>query len=343
MSYYPIVKLSSSEIGALETLSQKAISNTIPIIESKPIAKEKIEDWWSTFRTLGSYLSRKINDFTFIYDFTSAFNKLGEIQELKDSDNNDLIKHSMDKLDHANLSFIPCIHFDSPEWMINSVLNSSKDEVAIRIRCHDFNDTLDPIIKSRIEEEIIKKAPNKKYTLVIDFYKEPATEHRVTTSINNFSKLPYQNLILAMTNCPEDASRAEANSFSQIIGREDMKAYSKAKKKFTDLQFGDYTVRLKPEIKGEDINYYNTYLKLFYTTEDDYYIGKSALLENDGVATFVDVCNEIINSDVYKGKDFSAGDKAIYDCATGALNITNHPKPIEYGINHHIELTAQQL
>lgn len=342
MFYYPVLKYSNAEMGALEHLKEESMDRIIPIIESKMLSNENVDEWWTTFHTIGVYLNRKIGKSKFIYDFTTAYERIGEIMELKDPNGQNLIEHCMKKLEKENLNFIPCVHFDSPNWIINSVLQSNQQEIAIRIRCHDFNTPMEDLIVERITEKIINQATSKSIILLLDFYNHPVNESRIKSSIDNFSKLENSKLVLVLSNCPEDADGAPAMSFSSVRNREDLKIYKKMREQSPKLEFGDYTTRLKPEFENRNINYYNTYLKVFYTTEDEYYIGKSALL-NQGIESFVDICQEIVDSDVYKGKDFSYGDAAIQDCADGRLTISNHSKPIEIGINHHIELTARQL
>ncbi|WP_157793970.1 beta family protein [Paenibacillus donghaensis] len=343
MTYYPILKISNAEMGALEHLKEETIDWITPILESKIIAKDKIEQWWTTFRTLGKYLRGKIGEMTFIYDFSSAFEKIGEIRQLKDQNGFDLVQHCIMAMEEAQLNFIPCVHFDSPEWFINSVLTSNSEVIAVRIRCHAFNSPMEEIVQKRILEEIIGLNNEKKYILILDFYNSPISLTRMETSIKVFSSLPFQRIVFALTSCPEDANKAAPNSFTLICQREDLKTFRKLQEGYPYIEYGDYTVRLKPEFEGNDINYYNTYLKLFYTTEDDYYIAKSSILEKNGVESFIAICQEIIESDVYSGADFSYGDWAIKECAEKKLIISNHPKPIEFGINHHIELTARLL
>ncbi|WP_088051435.1 beta family protein [Virgibacillus dakarensis] len=266
------------------------------------------------------------------------------MQKLVDNESGkNIIEHCIEKLVQAELNFIPCIHFDSPIWMIDSVLQTQQPEIAIRIRCHDFSSPLEDIIAERISDKVMDKMNNKNFIILLDFYDSPINENRLLTSLKNFSGINAYKLVLLHTSCPENADWAAPNSFSLVSSRDDLKTYFKLQKKYPDLKYGDYTVRLKPSLEGANINYYNTYLKIFYSSTDDYYIGKSTLLENKGVETIKGVYQEIIDSDVYKSPDFSTGDKAIYDCAKGIIEISNHVKPIEYGINHHIELTGTQL
>ncbi|KAA0834984.1 beta family protein [Bacillus paralicheniformis] len=342
--YFPILKNSSSEMSALENLKDETKQKVIPIIESKVINPKKVDEWWSTFKTLGSYFQKKINDMKFIYDFNSAFDKLGEaLESLKSPHNKNLIEHCIEKLNEKNLNFIPCIHFDSPEWIISSVFKFRPTEIAVRVRCHDFNSAMEDLVIERIQDKIFSQNLKTNIYIILDFSNSPINEVRIKKSIHNFTKLEPQKLILALTNCPEDASGIKPVSFTAADQRLDYKTFQSFKKEHPKLLFGDYTVRLKGEPdNNSNINYYNTYLKIFYSTEDDYMIGKSSLLESDGIDTFISVCQEIIESDIFT-KDLSFADKKIEECANKRFTINNHSKPIELGINHHIELTVKQL
>lgn len=343
--YYPILKNSTAEINALHNLKQGTQMSIIPIIESKPISPNNVKEWWTTFRTLGTYFRNKIGNMKFIYDFNSAFNEIGEISDsLKCPDNKNLVQHCHDKLKECELNYIPCVHFDSPNWVLDSVLGFENNEIAIRIRCHDFNSPMEELILERVKEKIIDAAPAKKFHIILDFYNSPINYKRKLETIRKFSTLSNGPVVLALTNCPEDSDGIAPMSFTIARARNDYKTYIRLKSEFPNLLFGDYTVRLNPEPdRATRIDYYNTYLKIFYTTEDDYMIGKSTLLGHNGIDNFISICQEIIDSDVYKQEYFSYGDKAIKDCAIGKLKITNHQKTIEIGINHHIELTTYQL
>jgi len=343
--YYPILKNSTAEINALHNLKQETKMSIIPIIESKPINSNNVKEWWATFRTLGTYFRNKLGNMKFIYDFNSAFDEIGEISDsLRCPDSKNLVQHCHYKLKECELNYIPCVHFDSPNWILHSVLELESDEIAIRIRCHDFNSPMEDMILRHIKENIIGVAPTKKFHIILDFYNSAINYKRKHGTIQRFSSLSEGPLVLAVTNCPEDSAGITPMSFEIARARNDYKTYIQLKEEFPNLLFGDYTVRLKPEPDREArIDYYNTYLKIFYTTEDDYMIGKSTLLGDSGIDNFISICQEIVDSDVYKQEDFSYGDKAIKQCAEGKLQINNHQKPIEIGINHHIELTTYQL
>lgn len=343
MTYYPILKLSNAEFGALSQLKEETYPLITPVIESKMIKKDKVDTWWSTFNTLGSYINDRLGETNFIYDFQPAFEKIGEVQELTNEEGKNLVQFCLEKLEEKELNYIPCVHFDSPEWIIDSAIECDSHGLAIRIRCHDFNSPMEDFIVERINEKIISKAQSKELTLLLDFYDSAINETRMENTIENFSKLTYNHLVFALTKCPENSNKVASHSFSAVKTREELILYNKLKRKFNDLEFSDYTVRLKPQLEEMNIDYYNTYLKLIYTTEDEYYIAKSTLLGKNGIQSFQEICAEIVSSDVYYGDTFSYGDKLIKKCSKGKFEISGHSKPIEIGINHHIEVTVAQL
>lgn len=347
MSYFPVLRNSTAEMNAYGSLNERTKAEIIPIIESKRVSLAKRDNWWSSFNTLGSYLSGKFGPYTFIYDYKQAFDKLGEIDEhMIDESGKNLISHCSFKMDTAELNYIPCVHFDSPEWYIDSVIALNKETIAIRVRCHDFSDTLDSIILQAVQNNIIEKCSDLSPSvyLILDFYNVPTSKDRIEKAINTFSKIDDSKIVLSLSTCPEDASNAGPMTFDVASSRNDLSLFKELQRKYPRIFFSDYTVRVNPEPEREArIDYYNTYIKIFYTSVDSYMIGKSSLIKDQGIEKFHDICQEIVDSDVYSGRDFSAGDRAVYDCAKSNLKISDHSKPIEYGVNHHIELTAYQF
>lgn len=262
-------------MGALSNLKEETKGLITPIIESKMIPAKEVSDWQSIFRTLGTYISDKIGETNFIYDFHLAFEKIGEVQELIDSKSSkNMVEQCIEELVEADLDFIPCIHFDDPGWIVDSVLCSSQSEIAIRIRYHDFNSPLEEMIVERITDKIINQATNKSFILLLDFYNSPINENRIISTLNNFAQIKASKMVLLLTVCPENADKVSPNTFSFVKSRNDLKTYFKLRDDYPTLEYGDYTVRLKPPLESSNINYYNIYLKIFYSSEDDYYIGK---------------------------------------------------------------------
>lgn len=340
--YFPLLKNNNNEMKALRNLKNDSRSYVIPIIESKRIKSENKANWESTFKTLGRYLSERLENIKFIYDFNTALEELGSDEELTNDFNQNLVTYCINKMDEEGLAFIPCFQHDSPEWIINTILDSDFKEFAIRIRCHDFKESFDMLVMQKLKESIERANPETHFILILDFYNQPATQNRIQNAINTFKSIPRSKLIYLATSCPEDASGTIAHSINLVGPREELNMYLKLKKENQNLFFGDYTTRLKGKIL-DGFNNDNSYIKIFYSSESDYYIVKSKMIKNNGEESFYEVCQELIEQDFYPGKDFSFGDKKIADCAVKKITISGHQTPIAIGVNHHIETTINQL
>ncbi|RRN67553.1 hypothetical protein EI200_22485 [Peribacillus simplex] len=340
--YYPLLKNANNEMKAVKKLKEESRSQIIPIIESKRVKRENINNWEVQFNTLGRYLKERVKDTKFIYDFNCALEELGEEDRLVTASGTNLVDHCIIKMKQTELNLIPCFQHDSPDWLINSVLQSGYPEIAIRVRCHDFQESFNPYVYQKIESDLQLAPPNTNVTVILDFFNHPATINRIQNTINTFSKIKNSNLVYLATSCPENANDAETHSITLVGPRVELNNYLELRSNNRTLNFGDYTTRLKGEVlSGFNMN--NSYLKVFYSTETDYWIAKSKLIKDDGELTFYEVCQNLIEYDFYPGPDFSFGDSEIKRCADREFTIAEHQAPIAIAVNHHIEITVAQL
>jgi hypothetical protein len=340
--YYPLLKNANNEMKALRELKEESRDRLIPIIESKRVRKENLKNWESTFNTLGRYLKERVKETTFIYDFNCALEELGEDDRLLSTNGEDLVKFCLGKMEQENLNIIPCFQHDSPTWLIDSVLNSGYKEIAIRIRCHDFQESFNPFVYQKLMNDLSITSKDIKTTIILDFFNQPTTIKRIQNTINVFSRINNSKIIYLATSCPENANDAEVHGLSLIGPRLELNNFLELKSGNSDLHFGDYTTRLKGEIlSGFNMNL--SYLKVFYTTDTDYWIAKSKLIRDGGEQSFHEVCQDLIDRDFYPGSDFSFGDLEIKKCAKRIITISEHQAPIAIGVNHHIETTIRQL
>lgn len=340
--YYPLLRNSNNEMKALRELKEISRDLVIPIVESKRIKKQNINNWEGTFNTLGTYLKERIKNIKFIYDFNCAFEDLGNDEVLFSSNGSNLVEHCINKMQEQDLDLIPCFQHDSPAWLIESVLESGYSKVAIRIRCHDFQESFDPFVLEKLKKDIELYVPDTQFIVILDFFNQETSQKRIQNAINIFTGIPNSEIVYLTTSCPDDASEADAHAITLIRAREDLNRYLELKKVNKNLNFGDYTTRLKGEVLS-GFNHNNSYLKIFYSSETDYYIAKSRLIRNGGEETFHQVCKELTDQDFYPGEDFSFGDKEIQRCADVEITIGDHQAPIAIGVNHHIETTIEQL
>ncbi len=339
--YYPLLKNSHNEMKALRELHQETRELVVPIIESKRIKKENVHNWTGTFNTLGRYLAERLVGMKFIYDFYCSIEDLDSEDELITSNGFNLVNHCISKMKEADLDLVPCFQHDSPEWLIQSVLNSGYKEIAVRIRCHDFKESFDPYVLEKLRKDIAI-IPDIEITVILDFYNQDISLQRIQHAIDIFSEIPNSKIVYLSTSCPEDASNADVHAITLVEARKDLDSYLQLKGDNQSLLFGDYTTRLQGEVLS-GFNHNNSYLKIFYTSETDYYIAKSRLIKDNGEETFYQICSELIEQDYYSGNEFSYGDGEIYKCAKEIITISGHQQPIAIAVNHHIELTVSQL
>lgn len=340
--YYPLLKNANNEMKALKELKEESRNKLIPIIESKRVKPTNLNNWESQFNTLGRYLKERVKDTKFIYDFNCALEELGEEEKLITSNGINLVDYCVNKMREHDLHMIPCFQHDSPDWLIQTVLNSGYTEVAVRIRCHDFQESFNRYVLEKIKSDLELASPYSSITVILDFFNHPATINRIQNSIDTFSKITKSNVVYLATSCPENANDVDPHTVSYIGPRKELDNYIQLQSNNKTLNFGDYTTRLKGEIlSGFNMN--NSYLKVFYSTETDYWIAKSKLIRDGGEMTFHEVCQSLIEQDFYPGPEFSFGDSEIKRCADKEMTIAEHQAPIAIAVNHHIETTISQL
>lgn len=105
--------------------------------------------------------------------------------------------------------------------------------------------------------------------------------------------------------------------------------------------FGDYTIET-PEFISQDMRLLNPAGKIVYATENTWLIPKGNSFR-DNREQMIAHCKAIIESGHYKGKDYSAGDKRIYDTFYEIEGTGNQGTWKEVGVSHHITLVANQL
>src|SRR5690625_3834547 len=230
--YYPLVRNSNNEMKALRELKKDSRSKVMPIIESKRIKKENTNNWEGTFKTLGRYLKERVKDINFIYDFNCAFEEIDADEILKTHSGENLVEHCIEKMIEHDLNLIPCFQHDSPEWMINSIIESKFDNIAIRIRCHDFQKSFDPFVFEKLKKDIKNTSQHTKFKIILDFFDHDSSLKRIRNAIDTFSQLPNSEIIYLATSCPSDASKAEVHAITLMKSREELNKYLKLKESY---------------------------------------------------------------------------------------------------------------
>lgn len=113
------------------------------------------------------------------------------------------------------------------------------------------------------------------------------------------------------------------------------------------LAFSDYGVTKFTETELDFSRMrYGPLPKIKYTTPDKYIClkGQKARRPGEHNRTYLDMAKEIAASGYFSGRDFSYGDKAIYEKATAQDVRPGGPTNwVEYNANHHMALVVSQL
>lgn len=353
--YYPILKKGNCEIKALEMItsnSSNSFHKFLPIIEAPQ--KSNPRKWEDDFRTFGTYLKKKIPNLPFAFQYTTVFaNSATSNEELWQSTSGlNFVEYVHNILQKDCPSYVPCFNYDDPDWVLESIPKNTFEKMIVRIEPYKYESHLDRLIIPGIKSRFKDAFSNKEIIWLLDFYKSFSNLERIRTTISLLDiEKTGNNIVFGATSCPEDAQLINKNEFSIASTRNDLSSYHSLKEEFPALSFADYTVRLKPDPSAKqktDININNTYFKFFYTTKTNYMIAKSGQIGKQDAKpkehiSVQETCDLIIKSPHYNGKDYSWGDKKIFECANGKFQINGHQAPISIGVNHHILSTLDYL
>ena len=88
------------------------------------------------------------------------------------------------------------------------------------------------------------------------------------------------------------------------------------------------------------------YAKLRYTLNENWYIDRGTAVrgrDSRGFGQFRGMCQKLIETPYYRGKEFSNGDKYIYDCANGTENTGNLSTWVKVSVNQHLTKVVHDL
>lgn len=88
------------------------------------------------------------------------------------------------------------------------------------------------------------------------------------------------------------------------------------------------------------------YAKLRYTLNENWYIDRGTAVrgrDSRGFGQFRGMCQKLIETSYYRGKEFSNGDKYIYDCANGTENTGNLSTWVKVSVNQHLTKVVYDL
>jgi hypothetical protein len=163
----------------------------------------------------------------------------------------------------------------------------------------------------------------------------------------------YNSLIICSTSFPEDISSIQPGECVKF-NRYDIKIFKKFIKLpeieslVSKLVYSDFGVTKFTETEIDFKKLKNGILpKIKYTTDNDYIVlkGKRKKQSKELQISYIDLSNQIIESDYYYGKEFSFGDLDIYERAKreNKKGPGGNKDWVTISANHHIAVVVEQL
>ena len=106
--------------------------------------------------------------------------------------------------------------------------------------------------------------------------------------------------------------------------------------------FGDYAIN-HPEVQKIDPRILKPSANVRYTVNNKWLISRGQNVRDYRYSQFRELCQLIVDSTHYCGRQYSYGDDYIFKCARGTAKTGNLTTWREVGTNHHIEKVVQDL
>ncbi|MGD0708141.1 MAG: beta family protein [Anaerolineaceae bacterium] len=349
--YIPCLRWKLGEYKALELLSTPVRELITPIIDVAEIGFDF--ETHEEIKTIDKHLAPFAKRVRKKWGTKECFIDMHHIDENQRLANGmHPITFVFNSLRQEHINAIPVTGlFHDPQWQnaIKQVIEQNGNGLCFRI---DLETALKPDLEIMING-LLQKLHSQvtQCDLIID-EKAPnfePIEGFVSFLVKVIKKIPYLNqwrsLGLIGTSLP--ASLSKYGTGTTYIARNEWRAYKllQGRLKLSGLRipiFGDYGID-SPETLRVDPRYLRTTANIRYTIDDGWFIVRGQNIKDYGLEQHRDLCLEIINSEIYKGPNFSIGDKYLYDCAQGLASTGNLTTWRWVGTNHHLEMVGREV
>lgn len=154
----------------------------------------------------------------------------------------------------------------------------------------------------------------------------------------------FDHVAVVGTSFPRDL-RDVSPGIDSSLTRSEWKIWESLASSMTSLEryhYGDYPIS-HPELTEIDPRQMRMSANIRYTAEDHWVLVKGRNVRDYGFGQYRELAQALIGRDEYRGKDYSWGDKFIWDCAHSDGGTGNATTWRKVGTNHHITLVANQL
>lgn len=352
--YVPILKGKKGEFDALSELTTEKEKMT-PLIElltftdddedgSSKINKQKLD------RSIKSLVDGWGKEFPIFVDF---FSLLPE-QLLKDKVHP--LQFVFDELKTKGVKTVPVSGLSRDneyQKVAKDIVKRDGRGICIRLDREDFNT---PSWASKLEFIMrdLQVTPND-VDIIIDLQdiapkQEAIFELFVSTLLNNFPRInDWRSLVFAATAFPESLSVTEGFLSHQITTtpRTEWLVWRALLNKIGSLgrmpTFGDYAIA-NPSLVDFDPRFMKMSANIRYTIDTEWLIVKGgSLTRGKGYEQYYDLSEILVKSEKFLGKDFSAGDRYIFECSSRPANTGNATVWRRVGTNHHLVFVEHQI
>lgn len=348
--YVPVLKWKMGEYQALSRLAEPVKDRITPLLEVPPVGFDF--ETRANKETLDSH----IGDFG--RRLKSKWQARPCFVELKYLQANPLCtggQHCVDELFNAarqeGCAAIPVASFNNnPAYLaaIGRTVQQDRRGVCLRLYLPDFDR---PNMAADIEHMLRSMAEGwHACDLVIDLEAQSYVPVTVFVGIIQtlLSKVPvlnrwrtvsvvgtsFPNTVAGLNTNPAFIPRMEWRSYRAFLATLGPEARIPT--------FGDYGVA-HPDPVELDMRLIKPFAKMRYTIDNDWYFEKGSPVRTHGFGQFQSMCAKLMAQPFFCGRNFSAGDTYIADCAAGSVATGNLSTWVWVATNHHLTKVASDL
>ena len=347
-SYVPVLKWRQGEYQALMRLGPSIKDAILPLIVVPPVEYDFEEQ--RPKKTIQEHIEPFAKRYCDKWERRYSFIDLHEsLEGAFMDDGTPVVEHIFSSLRSSRSNAVPVVKISHDVKHLNAiktVVSVDKKGAAIRI---GFNDLMSPDIDMSVQHIITYLNLNyRSVDLVIDLGDPKSFEpHKdfakaLSTGMKGISRImDFRSLAIVGTSL----NLAEVREPGGEPTRHEWLLYQQLLKELAGCRqpvFGDYAIETPRFIPSKDMRLLDPAGKIIYTARNTWLIvkGKSFRKNRNQMAT---LCKTIIESRHYCGRDYSAGDKRIYDTVHDDAGAGNLGTWKEAGVSHHITLVVNQL
>jgi hypothetical protein len=339
--YVPILKWKMGEYQALERLSEAMKDGLTPLLEMPPVGfdfesgtdKKTPDEHLANFgkRLKSKWQARRcFLDFKHLPADTRLEGGLHYVEA------------TMASARAEGCAAVPVVCFANDAAFISSVARVVRQDrrgVCFRLVLADFNRRnlaadIESLLRSLVEGY-------SEVDLVID---TGTTILPTTITLQVMGLVPMMNrwrtVTIAATSYPETI--AQIRSPFEIVPRLEWTAYKAYLSVLRIPTFGDYAVA-HPDLVELDMRIIKPFAKLRYTIDDAWYIARGSSVRTDGFGQYQQMCARLIAQPFFSGRNYSAADAYIEDCARGVAKTGNLSTWVWVSTNRHLTKVIDDL